>query len=173
MEQRAKGGQPLAVPVKQPPSKAMLDAAKAKAKREGVSLPKGAVGDASICRAFLGPRQEGTGPSEAQLKFAREVAQALGVQLPEELLADRHRLSAWIDQHKDQVPRKAVDDQPTSKQVELAEKIAAAKGVDIPPETLRSRSSLSKWIDAHNDKVSKGARAAGTGRSRRKGSDKE
>lgn len=173
MEQRAKGGQPLAVPVKQPPSKAMLDAAKAKAKREGVSLPKGAAGDASVCRAFLGPRQEGTGPSEAQLKFAREVAQALGVQLPEELLVDRHRLSAWIDQHKDQVPRKAVDDQPTSKQVELAEKIAAAKGVDIPPETLRSRSSLSKWIDAHNDKVSKGARAAGTGRSRRKGSDKE
>jgi len=163
MKRRAEGAGALKVDVKQPPSAKMLAAAKAKAKRDGVSLPRGAASDARICREFLGPMTEGGGPSESQLAFARKIAGALGVTLADEVLQDRKQLSAWIDTHKDQMPKGEGDDRPSSKQVELAEKIAGQKGIEIPPETLKSKSSLSKWIDSHGSKSGK----ATTGRKRK------
>lgn len=153
MKSRADHGGPLQVQVKQPPSAAMLNAAKAKAKREGVALPRGAASDAAVCREFLGPRPEGNAPTEGQVKFAREIAQALGAELDETTLGDRRELSKWIDQNKDKMPRDETLDVPTSKQVALAEKIAGSKGLEIPAETLRSKSSLSKWIDANSDRT--------------------
>lgn len=146
MEGQAAAGGPLAVQVKQPPSKALLDAAKAKAKRQGVKLLRGATADAALCREFLGPRVEGGAPTEGQVKYAREIAAAIGLELPVELAGDRRALSAWIDQHKDRVPK---DDAPTAKQIAFAEKIAGEKGIELADGTRRSRAALSKWIDAH------------------------
>jgi DNA topoisomerase-3 len=154
MKRRAEGAGALAVDVKQPPSPKMLAAAKAKAKRENVSLPRGAASDARICKEFLGPRPEGNGPSEGQLTFAGKIAAALGVELPEDARNDRAALSSWIEANKDQMPT-ADDDRSTPKQIEVAERIAARKGVEIPPETLRSRSSLSRWIDTNGSKGGK------------------
>ena len=135
------------------PKRSFTRLPKAKAKREGVALPRGAASDAAVCREFLGPRPEGNAPTEGQVKFAREIAQALGAELDETTLGDRRELSKWIDQNKDKMPRDETLDVPTSKQVALAEKIAGSKGLEIPAETLRSKSSLSKWIDANSDRT--------------------
>lgn len=146
-------GKPIDVKVKRKPSAKMLAAARSKAKRDSVKLPRGASTDFDICSEFLGPRAEGNAPSEAALKFAQTIAAELGQAINPEVLADRSALSSWIDKNKSKMPAKANSggeaDAPTSKQIGFAEQIATRKGIEIPPETLRSRSSLSKWIDTH------------------------
>lgn len=156
MKRRASGEGALQVDIKQPPSTRMLAAAKSKAKREGVSLPRGAASDARVCKEFLGPMTEGNAPTEAQLRLARDIAGATGTELTDELLSDRQKLSAWIDEHKGSAP--ARDDAATPAQIGAAERIAQAKGIEVPPEAFKSKSLLSKWIEAN-----------GTGKSNRSG----
>ena len=154
LRHRGQNGKPLDVKVKSPPSSKMITAARAKAQREGVKLPRGATTDYDICYAFLGPRPAGNAPSEAALSFARKIATAKGQELSEELLSDRTALSNWIDANKDSMPVKAQgsdDETPTSKQVGFAEQIAARKGIVVPEEALRSRSILSKWLTTHSE----------------------
>lgn len=129
----------------QPPSEALLEAAKAKARRQGVKLPRGAAGDAALCRSFLGPRVEGGAPTEGQAAFAREIAAVIGAEPPAEALGDRRALSAWIDKRKDGAPR---DDAPSAKQIAFGERIAGEKGLELTDEVRRSRAALSRWIDA-------------------------
>jgi len=84
--------------VTRPPSPAMLDAAKAKAKREGIKLPKDATTSFDACRAFLGPmRERADGPSEKQIAFAQKLAEAAGVTIADVVLGDSRKLSGWID----------------------------------------------------------------------------
>ncbi|MFG1298015.1 DNA topoisomerase [Xanthobacter sp. V13C-7B] len=84
---------------KRPPSAALLAAAKAKAKRDGKRLPKGASEDAQICRDYLGPRRDpADGPSEKQLAYARKLAAETGAELPADAERDAAALSKWIDQ---------------------------------------------------------------------------
>ena len=155
MRDRGENGKPLDVKVKNKPSPKMIAAARAKAKRDGVKLPRGATTDYEICYAFLGPRPEGNGPSEAQVGFAKKIASGANLELDEDTLSDRSKLSAWIEANKDKMPKGGEGDLPTSKQIGFAEKIAAGKGVDIPPETLKSRSLLSAWIDSNAAKKGK------------------
>lgn len=152
MKRRAEGGGALDVDVKQPPSPKLLAAARAKAKREGVGLPRGAASDARICKEFLGPLPVGNAPSDAQLRMARDIAQAMGIDLGEELLSDRRKLSDWITANKEKMPRQERDDTATSAQIGAAERIAQAKNLTIPPEALKSKSILSKWIEANGSK---------------------
>ncbi|TCQ74722.1 DNA topoisomerase-3 [Ochrobactrum sp. BH3] len=85
--------------ISRPPSPAMLKAAKDKAKRDGVKLPKDATESFDACRKFLGPmRAEGQGPSEKQIAFAKKLAISAGVDLPEDVLADGRKIADWIDQ---------------------------------------------------------------------------
>lgn len=156
MKRRASGEGALQVDIKQPPSPRLLAAAKSKAKREGVSLPRGAASDARVCKEFLGPMTEGNAPTEAQLRLARDIAGATGTELTDYLLSDRQKLSAWIDEHKGSAP--ARDDVATPAQIGAAERIAQAKGIEVPPEAYKSKSLLSKWIEAN-----------GTGKSNRSG----
>lgn len=153
LRDRGQNGKPLDVKVKSKPSAKMIAAARAKAKREGVKLPRGATTDYDICYEYLGPRPEGNGPSEAALTFARKIAAGTGQQISDEVLADRQALSKWIDQNKGKMPPKESSggeaEAPTSKQVGFAEQIAMRKCIEIPDETLRSRSMLSKWLDTH------------------------
>ena len=80
------------------PSSAMLKAAKDKAKRDGVKLPKEATTSFEVCRAFLGPmREAGIGPSEKQVEFAKKLAAGAGVTIGDDVLTDVKKLSAWID----------------------------------------------------------------------------
>jgi len=154
MKIRGEKGQPLDVKVHRKPSPKMLDAARAKAKRENVKLPRGAVTDFDICKEFLGPLPDNDLPSEAQIKFAQKIAGAAQVNLDEETLQNRALLSAWINANKDVMPSGAAggDGPPTAKQIGFAEKIAKANDLSIPAATLQSRGDLSKWIDKNSKK---------------------
>ncbi len=102
---RGQNGAPLDVNIKRKPSAKMLMAARAKAKREGVKLPRGATSDYDICSGFLGPRPEGNAPSAAAIEFAHKIAAGTGLTLTEQTAADRTALSTWIDQNRDKMPR--------------------------------------------------------------------
>lgn len=156
MEARSKQGG-LAVSVKQPPSAKLLEAARAKAKRAGVNLPRGATTDARICREFLGPRPEGNAPSEAQVNYARKIAEGAGIEMPAEILTDRQKLSEWIEANKAPPAKPDISAPPSPAQISYAEKIAAAKKSTIPDETIRSKVLLSAWIDANATPAKKAA----------------
>ncbi len=169
MKRRANGEGALKVDVKQPPSPKLLAAARAKAKRDGVRLPTGATTDAKVCKVFLGPMPEGNQPSEAQMNFARKIAEAMGADLPEGVAADRRKLSAWIDANAENAPQKDCGDTATPAQINAAEKIAQAKGIKVPPEAMKSKALLSKWIDANGSKSGKSGGGKGRKATRKRG----
>lgn len=169
MKRRANGEGALKVIVKQPPSPRLLSAARAKAKRDGVRLPTGATSDAQVCKSFLGPMPEGNQPSEAQLGFAKSIAEAMGIALDEDLVADRQKLSAWIDANAKNAPQKDRDDTATPAQISAAERIAQAKGIEVPREAFKSKALLSKWIDANGSKSGKSRAGKGRKTTRKKG----
>jgi DNA topoisomerase-3 len=84
----------------------MLQAARAKAKRMGTRLPKGATTDRKVCSEFLGPRQEGNGPSDAQLAFARKIASNANIDLLDATLGDRAAFSAFIKKNKGKLTKR-------------------------------------------------------------------
>ncbi len=104
-----------------PPSPAMIKAARAKAKRDGVRLPNDAATSFDACRAFLGPMRAETAsvPSEKQVAFAKKLASQGRLDLPDDVLADSRRLSAWIDQ----VTRTRAKMAATPKQMEWIHKL--------------------------------------------------
>ena len=159
---RRGAGRPIEVDIKVKPSPKMLAAAKAKAKREGVSLPRGATTDRSICEAFLGTRPEGNAPSKAQIGFARKIAESAGINLPEDIASDRKALSDWIDANHSALPKVAAKP-PSEKQVQLASKLAERDNVEIPDAAIKSARELFRWIDQRMGKTGKGKkRKAGT-----------
>jgi DNA topoisomerase-3 len=100
MEQRGQSGTKLDIDFTAKPSPKMLQAARSKAKRTGVRLPKRATTDRTVCSEFLGPQLEGSSPSAAQLSFARKIASDANIDLSEATLADRAALSAFIKKNK-------------------------------------------------------------------------
>lgn len=156
MIQGAKASAP-AIAVQRAPSPKMLEAARAKAKRDGGRLPAGVAADFDACRAYLGPLTEGPRvPSDAQLGLARRLAGETGAALPDEALSDARALSAWIDQQsRGQAPRLASD-----KQMEWVRKLVdqgkpAPKGY---PDAVTAEVA-SRFLDAAFKK--KGGQAGG------------
>jgi len=87
--------------------------------------------------------------SEKQVHYARSIALRLKIELPNDVLSDRTRLSAWIDKHKGEIPVNKYSAYPSSKQVAFAERIARIKRRQVPPECFRDRGMMSKWIDGN------------------------
>lgn len=171
------GGAAITAVQSREPSEAMKKAARAKAQREGIKVPAGALTDMEKCRAFLGPMRERPadgkplGPSDSAKGFAMKIAADLGTEVPAEALADAKALSAWIDKHKTKggstrktarpeeggaqrsATKRPPDNNggsaPSSKQVGFAEKIAARKRIEIPQECFRDKGLMSRWIDSH------------------------
>ena len=106
MEQRGQSGTKLDIDFTAKPSPKMLQAARSKAKRMGVRLPRGGATDRTICSKFLGPRPEGCAPSEAQLAFARKIADEAQLDLPDATLGNRAALSAFISKNKGKAKRR-------------------------------------------------------------------
>ncbi|MGN8119179.1 DNA topoisomerase [Labrys sp. 22185] len=97
------------IAVQRAPTPKMLEAARAKAKREGKRLPGEVIRHYDACREFLGPlpdrpkdgANEGApAPSEAQLNFARSIASRAGLEIPEDATRSGKALSQWIDKAK-------------------------------------------------------------------------
>ncbi len=78
-----------------------------------------------------------TSPSQKQVDFARQLAEEIGEEIPEEVLSDRRKLSRWIDAHKP----------PTQKQIEFARSVAKQLGEELPEEVLKNQKKLQKWLD--------------------------
>jgi hypothetical protein len=87
--------------------------------------------------------------TEKQILFAQKIAKSSNIALPVDALADRQRISQWIDKHKSAVPVTRFSNYPSSKQVGFAERIARIKRRDIPHECFRDRTMMSKWIDSN------------------------
>lgn len=84
-----------------------------------------------------------------QILFAQQIAKRSNIDLPDDALVDRQRISHWIDTHKSAVPVTRFSNYPSSKQVGFAERIARIKRRDIPHECFRDRGMMSKWIDSN------------------------
>lgn len=136
------------------PSEKMAAAAKMIADRKKISLPKGAMSDASICRKFLEehlpPRDpnaapgQPSAPSEKQLDLARSLAERSGKEIPKEALATARDLSTWIDAAMKAAPPRP----PSEKQLAFAEKLAEEHGLDLPEAVRKDMKACSSFIDA-------------------------
>lgn len=87
--------------------------------------------------------------TEKQIQFAQQIAKRSNIELPDDALTDRQRISRWIDTHKSAMPDTRFSNYPSSKQVGFAERIARIKRRDIPHECFRDRGMMSKWIDSN------------------------
>lgn len=87
--------------------------------------------------------------TEKQILFARQIANRSNIDLPEEVLVDRQRISHWIDSHKSAAPISKFSNYPSSKQVAFAERIARVKRRVVPQECFRDRGRMSQWIDGN------------------------
>ncbi|MBF9235615.1 DNA topoisomerase [Microvirga alba] len=145
--------------IKRSPSSKMLEAAKAKAKREGKRLPREIAEDFDRCREYLGPLSDGPRtPSDKQVEFARKIAAETGRQLSEEDLADSTTLSAWIDEAQKGKPIQLA----SAKQLEWIKKLVGdgAKAPKGFPDAV-SASDASAFLDKHfGKKKDSGAKSA-------------
>lgn len=88
--------------------------------------------------------------SDKQLRFAQAIAARGRLELPDEVIQDRRRLSAWIDTHLAQQKQvSAFSRYPSSKQVAFAERIARIKRRHVPRECFRDMGLMSRWIDSN------------------------
>ena len=109
LKHAAKGGGDRA------PTPAMKRFALSLAREKRLHLPRGYATSASVCRAFLeahAPTKdkdgnaggEGNGatkpPSPAQLSYAKNIAQADGIEIPDEAWKSSAAMSSWIEQRR-------------------------------------------------------------------------
>ena len=91
-----------------------------------------------------------SGPTPAQVDYARAISQRLHQRIPPDDIADRRALSNWIGAHQDAYRKAAVTARSgvgaTSRQVGFAEKIARRKRLQVPDECFRDAKLMSGWI---------------------------
>ena len=127
------------------------------ADRKGITLPRGTLSDPEKAKAFLdehlGKRDEKRSetaetlaPSDAQVNLARKLAGVSGVEPTAEELADRRKLSAYIEKHNS-----ANDPAPTEKMVSFAKSIAAKlPDKDKPKDNVyTSMKACRAFLDKH------------------------
>ena len=97
---------------------------------------------APLCRRCTSgaPSEYLQGPSEKQLAYAEALAEQVGVDVPEDVRADKIACSEFIDQQLRRVP-------PTDKQLAYAEALAEKVGVDVPTDVRTSKIACSEFID--------------------------
>jgi DNA topoisomerase-3 len=152
----ASSGKQVAIGKGSKPTDKMVAAARSVAERKGIKLPTGVTTDSAKCRDFLdehmGPRaageageRTGSGPSEKQIAFAKQVSERAGVTIPEAALGSARDLSAWIDKTLEKAPPRP----PSDKQISFAEKLAEEAGLDLPAAARSDGKACSAFIDKH------------------------
>nr|WP_256667828.1 DNA topoisomerase [Pseudomonas sp. R-28-1W-6] len=139
----------------------MKEIIKSIAERKGLTLPRGTLSEPEKAKAFLSEhigkqdekRAETTGtlaPTEAQLNLARKLAQASGKEPSPEELADRRKLSAYIDKHKS-ANDSASDSAPTEKMISFAKSIASKLAEKDKPKdnVFTSKKACKAFLDKH------------------------
>lgn len=91
-----------------------------------------------------------SGPTPAQVDYARAISRRLHEQIPASDISDRRALSNWIGAHQDAYRKSAVTARSggtaTSRQVGFAEKIARRKRLQVPAECFHDAGLMSGWI---------------------------
>jgi len=86
--------------IRRPPTPGMVEAAKAKAKRENITPPAGVLVDFDTCRAYLGPLRDAADgskrPSEKQIEMARKLAGDEAI--ADDIFSDGKKLSNFIEE---------------------------------------------------------------------------
>jgi DNA topoisomerase-3 len=95
-------------------------------------------------------------PSEAQVRYANTIAQALGVAAPAEG-APFAQVQGFIDQHADAFASLP----PSPAQLAFAEKVAGEKGIELPADVRTNRSACGAWLDVNAPKSKPKGKAAG------------
>jgi DNA topoisomerase-3 len=157
------------------PTDNMIKAAKMIAERKDIKLPKGLLGDSSVCSAFLkehmGERKPGEGggsfaPSEKQMAFAERIAEGTGKKIPDEARASSKDLSTWIDKNQKAMPARP----PSEKQIAFAKKLAGERDIDLPDDVETDGKACSAFIDAQMNGKPAGSAGKKSGASYRKAS---
>ena len=146
------------------PTPAMLAAARAKAKRDGVRLAADVPKSFQACRDYLGPMgDKHEGPSEKQLAYAEKLAAAENTPLPNEVRHEVAKLSGWIDRVRKQHSLGPASD----KQMEWIQKLVG-EGSNPPrgyPDAV-TVADASDFLDRAFKNGNNSNRARGTGRRR-------
>jgi hypothetical protein len=91
-----------------------------------------------------------SGPTPAQVDYARAISRRLHQQIPADDITDRRALSNWIGAHLDAFRKAAITARSgggaTSRQVGFAEKIARRKRLQVPVECFHDAELMSGWI---------------------------
>ena len=97
---------------------------------------------APLCRRCTSgaPSEYLQGPSEKQLAYAEALAEQVGVDVPEDVRADKIACSEFIDQQLRRLP-------PSDKQLAYAEALAEKFGADVPEDVRTSKIACSEFID--------------------------
>ena len=97
---------------------------------------------APLCRRCTSgaPSEYLQGPSEKQLAYAEALAEQVGVDVPEDVRADKIACSEFIDQQLRRLP-------PSEKQLAYAEALAEKMGADVPEDVRTSKIACSEFID--------------------------
>lgn len=77
--------------------------------------------------------------------YAKSIAKAMRVKLPNECLTDFNKCSTWITENKNKVQKM----RPTQKQLTFAQALARRKRRTINSTTLGSKALLREWISQH------------------------
>lgn len=150
---------------KNPPSPAMINKAQSVAQEKGIAVPPDVLEHFSACREFLDEHigDGGGGPSPKQVEYARNLAEITGEALDDALIADRQKLSEWIDRQK----KIALKKEPASeRQIEYLQTVISSGYVDVPegwPSI--SKAQASAMIDAHKGRSKPSGKQSGKGRS--------
>ena len=138
-----------------PPTEKMLSYAKTLADRKGIPLPKDAVKNGDVCKAFLDEHGASTSapPSSKQIEFAKKLAAERSISPPEGFETSYQTCKRFIesclsDGSGASSGGTASDSRPPSeKQIDFAKKIAERRNISIPSASLKNAAMLSQWIE--------------------------
>lgn len=104
-------------------------------------------------------------PSDAQVAYARKLAQSKGIDVPARALHDAISCAEFIEDHLPRPSQGGVQEapeEPSPKQLAFAQNIAVTLGVELPAAALASKSECSRFIDDHVVRMSSKDSAAPT-----------
>jgi len=81
-------------------------------------------------------------PTAKMLRWARMVAERLGLTLTSEQEENFEACKAFLDEHQDDTP-------PSEAQINYAKRIAEQSGIELPADTLTDYRKTSAWLAEH------------------------
>lgn len=81
-------------------------------------------------------------PTDKMLRWARTVAERLGLTLTSEQEENFEACKAFLDEHQDDTP-------PSAAQISYAERISVQSDIDLPAEARADYRKMSAWLEQY------------------------